>query len=58
MKSEAHLPDPGNAIARLKSYVDGLQDAGVFVNDKHVDITLERRCGKDQGVMLTISEVT
>ncbi len=36
--SKRRCPDPDNAIAMLKSSIDGLADAGIFVNDSRLRI--------------------
>lgn len=32
----ARTPDPGNLMASLKAYEDGLQDAGIIANDRNL----------------------
>lgn len=37
----AQAPDPDNAIAALKSTIDGLVDGGALTNDRHLRLILE-----------------
>lgn len=52
-------PDVDNALASLKSGVDGIQDAGVIANDRDiVSWTAEVTKGDRREVVLMLSEVS
>ena len=55
-KHEKFIPDEGNAHARLKAFIDGFQDAGIFIDDKYVTTTIDRVVGPKAGVEFVISE--
>lgn len=53
-------PDVDNAISRCKAYLDGLTDAGWWVDDRvlvEIKAAVFRGCGKDAGVTITAKDV-
>lgn len=53
-------PDVDNAISRCKAYLDGLTDAGWWVDDRvlvEIRAAVFRCCGKDEGVTITAKDV-
>ncbi len=53
-KSAAHIPDSDNALGRVKAYLDGGQDAGLYENDRQVSVrSIRRDVGTPARVELT-----
>lgn len=50
-----HIPDEGNAHARLKAYTDALMDAGIIANDDRLKTAIEPVIDKRARVVLTIT---
>ncbi|MFN7022237.1 MAG: hypothetical protein ACK4WH_13045, partial [Phycisphaerales bacterium] len=55
---DAHIPDADNAHARCKGYLDGLEDAGWYIDDKDVDPTIVRTPNKPRCVTIACEEIT
>ena len=55
-----HWAAKANAIRRCKAYLDGLTDAGWWVDDRvlvEIKAAVFRGCGKDEGVTITAKDV-
>ena len=54
VSSRAHIPDVDNALARCKAYLDAGQAAGIYKDDRQVQMrSIIRRVGKPSQVELT-----
>jgi Holliday junction resolvase RusA-like endonuclease len=58
VKSKAHICDVDNLMARVKPYFDGGQSAGLYENDRQVQVrSIRREVGSNPRVELTFEAV-